>query len=273
MFISIGPFGRSAEAAGTAGQMAPIFSYSKTKGLFAGISIEGSVIVERKDANRQFYGKSYSPSEILSGSVPPPPAADPLYRALDRQSHISVSGAPLRPGYQQMNESATSPGSSHAPPPANYVPPQQSYGPPSHLPSQQSYAPPPHPPSHQTYAPPPHPPVSFGGSSSSSSFTTPTNAPGPSRPFNSLDRPPSYQPPAYSSTSLPRDTKPKPPAVPPRLVKAVALYEFVGERPGDLSFKEGDVITITRKTNSTDDWWTGSLQGVSGEVIIFLLTV
>jgi lipid-binding SYLF domain-containing protein len=33
------------------GNLAPIFSYSKTKGLFAGVSLEGSVLIERKDAN------------------------------------------------------------------------------------------------------------------------------------------------------------------------------------------------------------------------------
>lgn len=67
--VAAGPFGRSAEAAGTVGKMAPIFSYSKTKGFFAGISLEGSVIVERKDANARFYGQKYTPKEILSGSM------------------------------------------------------------------------------------------------------------------------------------------------------------------------------------------------------------
>ena len=48
MFNSIqGPVGRNAEVAGAALNLAPVFAYSKTRGLFAGISIEGSVILTR----------------------------------------------------------------------------------------------------------------------------------------------------------------------------------------------------------------------------------
>lgn len=53
--IAAGPLGRNAEVAGSASRssVAAIFSYSKTKGLFAGVSLEGSVLVERRDANRK----------------------------------------------------------------------------------------------------------------------------------------------------------------------------------------------------------------------------
>lgn len=56
--IAAGPVGRNAEASGAVSHrsVAGIFSYSKTKGLFAGVSLEGSVIIERKDANSKFYG-------------------------------------------------------------------------------------------------------------------------------------------------------------------------------------------------------------------------
>ena len=56
--IAAGPVGRNAEASGNASlrSVAAVFSYSKTKGLFAGVSLEGSVIVERRDANAKFYG-------------------------------------------------------------------------------------------------------------------------------------------------------------------------------------------------------------------------
>ncbi|RKP08570.1 hypothetical protein THASP1DRAFT_15516, partial [Thamnocephalis sphaerospora] len=80
--VAAGPIGRNAEAAGTVGNLAAIFSYSKTRGLFAGVSIEGSVIVERRDANAKFYGRTVSAKELLSGGVPPPPQADALYAAL-----------------------------------------------------------------------------------------------------------------------------------------------------------------------------------------------
>ena len=49
-----------------------MYSYSKTKGLFGGVSVEGTVIMERQDANRVGYGGSVSVKEILSGMVDPP---------------------------------------------------------------------------------------------------------------------------------------------------------------------------------------------------------
>lgn len=56
---------------------------SKTKGLFAGISIEGSIIIERKDANSKFYGQKVNAKELLNGTIPPPIQADVLYRSLN----------------------------------------------------------------------------------------------------------------------------------------------------------------------------------------------
>ncbi|KAH3900495.1 related to Protein YSC84 [Saccharomycodes ludwigii] len=85
MSLAAGPLGRSAEAAATAstGSVASIFSYSKTKGLFAGVSLEGSVLVERREANRKVYGGNCTAKLILSGRVDPPMFADSLYRILD----------------------------------------------------------------------------------------------------------------------------------------------------------------------------------------------
>jgi len=76
--VAAGPVGRNAEASGTA-TLAAIYSYSKTKGLFAGISLEGTVFLERSDANEQFYGRKVTAKELLSGKVEPPKAAKPLY--------------------------------------------------------------------------------------------------------------------------------------------------------------------------------------------------
>lgn len=49
-----------------------MYSYSKTKGLFGGVSVEGTVIIERQDANRIAYGGSVSVKEILSGQIDRP---------------------------------------------------------------------------------------------------------------------------------------------------------------------------------------------------------
>jgi hypothetical protein len=37
--------------------------------------------------------------------------------------------------------------------------------------------------------------------------------------------------------------------------EAVALFTFDADQPGDLGFKKGDIITVTKKTDSTNDWW------------------
>lgn len=86
--IAAGPIGRNAEASGAANfkAVAPIFSYSKTKGLFAGVSLEGSVLIERRDANRKFYNAPVTAKQLLTGQFPAPPDADPLYRILNTRA-------------------------------------------------------------------------------------------------------------------------------------------------------------------------------------------
>jgi SH3 domain-containing YSC84-like protein 1 len=93
--VAAGPVGRNAEASGAANfkGIAPIFSYSKTKGLFAGVSLEGSVLIERRDANRKFYNAPVTAKQLLTGQVPAPPTADPLYQILNTRA-FSGSWAP-----------------------------------------------------------------------------------------------------------------------------------------------------------------------------------
>jgi SH3 domain-containing YSC84-like protein 1 len=93
--IAVGPIGRSIEGGiNMNGQQntitAPIYTYSMSKGLYAGISLDGKVIVTRHDVNEKFYGMSISAEEILAGVVPTPPAAQPLYDALHR-CHVYAS--------------------------------------------------------------------------------------------------------------------------------------------------------------------------------------
>ncbi|KAL3377033.1 hypothetical protein AABB24_003446 [Solanum stoloniferum] len=80
-----GIIGRTAEAdlrAGTGGYAA-CYTYSCSKGAFVGCSLQGSVVTTRIRENSRFYGsQSIKASEILLGSLPNPPAAAALYRAL-----------------------------------------------------------------------------------------------------------------------------------------------------------------------------------------------
>ncbi|KAJ5360618.1 hypothetical protein N7517_009809 [Penicillium concentricum] len=54
-------------------RQAPIWTYMKSKGLYAGVAIDGTVIIERTDENERFYGERISVDEILSGKVRHPP--------------------------------------------------------------------------------------------------------------------------------------------------------------------------------------------------------
>lgn len=78
--VAAGPIGRHAEAAIT--PVAAVYTYSRSQGLFAGISLEGTVIGTRNDANAAYYGRPVSAGEILSGKVAPPPGAKRLLQVL-----------------------------------------------------------------------------------------------------------------------------------------------------------------------------------------------
>src|SRR3954469_25847606 len=75
-----GPVGREAAAAIT--PTAAIYTYSRAQGLFAGVSLEGTIITTQKTANHRYYGRPVSAAEILGGSVMPPPRASVLRSAL-----------------------------------------------------------------------------------------------------------------------------------------------------------------------------------------------
>src|SRR5213083_3555003 len=80
--VAAGPVGRAAEADVT--PRAAIYTYSKTKGLFIGASLEGAVIGTRKGANEHYYGRPVSAYDILHGRVAAPPGAANLRAALGR---------------------------------------------------------------------------------------------------------------------------------------------------------------------------------------------
>jgi SH3 domain-containing YSC84-like protein 1 len=80
--VAAGPVGREAAAAVT--PTAAIYTYSRTQGLFAGVSLEGTVIATQKTANHRYYGHDVSARDILSGSVPAPSRASVLQAALSR---------------------------------------------------------------------------------------------------------------------------------------------------------------------------------------------
>lgn len=87
-----GPKGRSAGASTDVAMRAEILTYSRSRGLFAGISLEGSTLRPDNDANARVYGRKLSAKDIaLHGAVPVPQAARVLIETLNQHSPKNLS--------------------------------------------------------------------------------------------------------------------------------------------------------------------------------------
>jgi SH3 domain-containing YSC84-like protein 1 len=73
--IAAGPVGRNAQAKTDAAMTAEILSYSRSRGLFAGVALEGGTLREDDSANKDLYGREMSNRAILTGSAPAPEGA------------------------------------------------------------------------------------------------------------------------------------------------------------------------------------------------------
>ena len=80
--VTAGPVGRDAEA--KVGLQAVMFSYSRSQGLFGGLSVEGTVIGTRKDDNAAYYGKPVAAKDILAGKIAAPAGARKLQKVLSK---------------------------------------------------------------------------------------------------------------------------------------------------------------------------------------------
>ena len=78
-----GPVGRSTTASTDAMMHAEILSWSRSRGVFAGVSLEGATLRPDHDDNAKLYGRSVTQREILEGRAPAPAAATPLYDELN----------------------------------------------------------------------------------------------------------------------------------------------------------------------------------------------
>jgi len=86
MTAAAGPVGRDATAQTDAVMRAEMLSYSRSRGLFAGISLQGATLRPDADANEEMYGKAISNKEIITGDMKPPAAAEKLENLMDRNS-------------------------------------------------------------------------------------------------------------------------------------------------------------------------------------------
>lgn len=81
--IAAGPAGAGVSAA-TANLSADILSFSRSKGLYGGVSLDGAVVAVRESLNRAFYGKKVSPTDILVRGTALNPLAEPLVAAVTK---------------------------------------------------------------------------------------------------------------------------------------------------------------------------------------------
>ena len=87
-----GPKGRDAAAATDVTLRAEILSYSRSRGLFAGISLEGSTLRPDNNANEKLYGKKIEAEDIVrKGAVPAPPASQKMVSLLNKKSPKNLS--------------------------------------------------------------------------------------------------------------------------------------------------------------------------------------
>jgi SH3 domain-containing YSC84-like protein 1 len=92
MAAAAGPKGRDASASTDATLRAEILTYSRSRGLFAGISLEGSTLRPDNNANEKLYGKKITATEIVRhGAVPIPPSAGKMVALLNKKSPKNIS--------------------------------------------------------------------------------------------------------------------------------------------------------------------------------------
>jgi lipid-binding SYLF domain-containing protein len=84
--VAAGPVGRNATAGTDVRMTAEILSYSRSKGVFAGVSLDGAVMQADKSGDKAMYGEHVDRHEILSGRVSVPPSARILVREIDQDA-------------------------------------------------------------------------------------------------------------------------------------------------------------------------------------------
>ncbi len=84
--VAAGPVGRDSSAQTDAKMSAKILSYSRSRGVFAGVSLQGATLRQDLDENRELYGRLISNKQIVMTRVTPPAAASELIAVLNKYS-------------------------------------------------------------------------------------------------------------------------------------------------------------------------------------------
>jgi lipid-binding SYLF domain-containing protein len=86
--VAAGPVGREATAKTDATMGAEILSWSRARGVFAGVSLQGATLRNDDEGNHEVYGKDVDSKEILTSNMAPPVEAQPLMTVLNRYSKV-----------------------------------------------------------------------------------------------------------------------------------------------------------------------------------------
>jgi lipid-binding SYLF domain-containing protein len=89
--VSAGPVGRSSTAQTDATMRAKILSYSRSRGVFAGVALHGATLRQDLDENKEMYGKALSNKQILNGKATPPAAANELLALLNKYTRRAAA--------------------------------------------------------------------------------------------------------------------------------------------------------------------------------------
>ena len=84
--VAAGPVGRDSSAQTDAQMHAEMLTYSRSRGVFAGISLQGATLRPDEDWNKELYGKNIPNSDIVLGTTPPPPGAARFLATLNKYS-------------------------------------------------------------------------------------------------------------------------------------------------------------------------------------------
>lgn len=276
--IAAGPLGRNLEADVAVRSAAAIFTYSKTRGIFAGISIEGSGLIERKDANKKFYGRDIRAYEILRGDVTPPHECDCLYEVLDshkRAAEREMLKIAKREALKHTEEqrsmlkdkfgSFTSPFKSRR---KSKTSSEKSEG------QDWDSSPEPSPKASKRVTEVRRSSTTVTTRTQSSSGSRTRSSPGSKTQSSPGSRRIEMQAAAsrtvYQSKTVPRGRSASGASNfstgsdDSWELKVTAIHPFQGQIPCDLSFKPGDEIVVTTRTDTQNDWWEGRLKGKVG---------
>jgi SH3 domain-containing YSC84-like protein 1 len=86
-----GPVGRHAEGNTDWKMKAEVLTYSRARGIFAGLTLNGAVIKQDNDSTRQFYGRLVPSKTSLTGVIPPPETARPLLESLSKWAKVAAT--------------------------------------------------------------------------------------------------------------------------------------------------------------------------------------